>query len=282
MTWIVAMRYEVVRELAKGAMGSVYEALDRETDARVALKLVRHDVASDPSLRQRLRREASILRVLAHPAIVRILDAGEGGEGAFTVMELLVGETLEARLARSGALPLEEASRILLVLASALEAAHGHGIVHGDVKPANVFLTDQAPGVKLVDFGLSKVDGLDRLTRTGELAGTPIYMAPELFDGTAFEGDDVDARLDLYALGVLAYQSLSGASPFDARKHPGQLLFEIARGKFTPLAERAPQLPHAICAAVEHAMRADRRERPASASELLREWTRAFEGATQP
>lgn len=269
-------RYELVREIGSGAMGAVYEASDRASGQRVAVKVLRAELASEPSLRRRFRRESSILRSLEHPGVVRILDAGEDDdEGAFTVMELLGGDTLETRLARDGAMSLDDARPVLLGVASALEAIHAHGVVHGDLKPANVFLTSDAPFAKLVDFGLSKVEGLDRLTRTGELAGTPVYMAPELFTGEG--GREPDARLDLYALGVLAYQTLSGALPFDTRKHPGQLMFDVAMGKVVPLASRVPSLSEDVVRAVEHAMSPRREQRPESASDLLAEWRSSFD-----
>lgn len=269
-------RYELVREIASGAMGAVHEALDRTSGARVAVKVLRPELAADANLRRRFRRESSILRSIAHPGIVRILDAGEDDdERAFTVMELLDGETLATHLARSGALPPGAAAPILLGLADALGALHARGVVHGDLKPDNVFLAAEPPFVKLVDFGLSKVEGLDRLTRTGELAGTPVYMAPELFTGEG--GREPDARLDLYALGVLAYETLSGALPFDRRKHPGQLMFDIVMGKVVPLSSRATALPSALVAEIERAMAPKRDGRPASAGELAEAWMRAFD-----
>jgi serine/threonine-protein kinase len=275
MAIVLRDRYELVREIASGAMGAVHEAIDRASGQRVAVKLLRPELAAEANLRRRFRRESSILRSIEHPGIVRILDAGEDDDDrAFTVMELLEGETLASRLARSGAMQPREAAPILLGLASALSALHARGVVHGDLKPENVFLTADAPFVKLVDFGLSKVEGLDRLTRTGELAGTPVYMAPELFTGEG--GREPDARLDLYALGVLAYQTLSGALPFETRKHPGQLMFDVVMGKVVPLGARSPSLAPAILCAIEHAMAPKREARPASASELSDEWTLAF------
>jgi len=268
-------RYELVREIAGGAMGAVHEAIDRTTGTRVAVKMLRHELAADASIRRRFRRESSILRSLEHPGVVRILDVGaDDDDRAYTVMELLVGETLEARLARDGAMSPSAAAPILLGLIDALGAIHERGVVHGDLKPANVFLTDVTPGVKLVDFGLSKVEGLDRLTRTGELAGTPVYMAPELFTGEG--GREPDARLDFYASGVPAYPMLSGALPFDTRKHPGQLMFDVAMGKVVPLATRSPKLPLAVIVAVEHAMAPRREQRPKDAAALAREWRGAF------
>jgi serine/threonine protein kinase len=159
-------------------------------------------------------------------------------------------------------------------------AAIQHAVARAKIEPEaveDVFLGAGTSGVKLVDFGLSKVEGLDRLTRTGELAGTPVYMAPELFTG---EGSrEPDARLDFYALGVLAYQTLSGALPFDTRKHPGQLMFDVAMGKVVPLATRAPALPMEIVVAIEHAMAPRRDQRPPNAESLADEWRRAFDAA---
>lgn len=281
MSFVLGDRYEVVREIASGAMGAVHEARDLRTGQRVAVKLLRAELAADASIRRRFRRESSILRALEHPAVVRILDVGaDDDDRAFTVMELLEGETLESRLAREGALTTAVAGPLFLVLADALRAIHAQGVVHGDLKPANVFLTTANPGVRLVDFGLSKVEGLDRLTRTGELAGTPVYMAPELFTGEG--GREPDARLDLYALGVIAYQTLSGRLPFDVRKHPGQLLFDVAMGKARPLAEVAPSLPLPVIVAVERAMSARRDRRPNDADALGREWADALGLAWPP
>jgi len=278
MPVVLRDRYELVREIASGAMGEVHEAIDRTNGQRVAVKMLRPELAAEAGLRRRFRRESSILRSIEHPGIVRILDAGEDDdERAFTVMELLAGETLESRLQRDGAMSIETAAPILLGVASALEEIHGRGVVHGDLKPANVFLTPSAPFAKLVDFGLSKVEGLDRLTRTGELAGTPVYMAPELFTGEG--GREPDARLDLYALGVLAYQTLSNALPFDTRKHPGQLMFDVAMGKVVPLATRVPTLPENVVAAIAHAMSPRREQRPPNASALVREWHDAFDAS---
>ncbi len=275
MPVVLRDRYELVREIASGAMGAVHEAIDRTSGDRVAVKMLRPELAAEPGLRRRFRRESSILRSIEHPGIVRILDAGEDDdERAFTVMELLAGETLETRLAREGPLSVDAAGPILLGVASALEIIHARGVVHGDLKPANVFLTAGAPFAKLVDFGLSKVEGLDRLTRTGELAGTPVYMAPELFTGEG--GREPDARLDLYALGVLAYQTLSGALPFDTRKHPGQLMFDVAMGKVVPLASRVPSLSREVVVAIEHAMSPRREHRPADARTLVAEWSAAL------
>jgi serine/threonine-protein kinase len=246
----------------------VHEADDLRTGERVALKMLKAQLHGDAAIRRRFRREASILQALVHPGIVRILDVGQDeGDRSFTVMELLRGETLEARIAR-GPMPIAELRPIALAIAETLAAVHAHGVVHGDVKPANVFLpAGGAFPIRLVDFGLSKIEGLERLTRTGELTGTPAYMAPELLTGRG----TVDGRVDLYALGVVLYEALSGKLPFATqRKHPGALMMDIVTGKATPLAGLRPDLsPHAI-QVVERAMAAKQIDRPADAGSL---WT---------
>jgi serine/threonine-protein kinase len=263
---IVEGRYRLVRQIAAGAMGTVHEAEDLRTGERVALKMLKPLLHGDASIRRRFRREASVLQALVHPGIVRILDVGQDeGERSFTVMELLRGETLEARIQRLGTLSLAELRPIALAIAEALAAVHAHGVVHGDVKPANVFLPERAAfPIKLVDFGLSKIEGLERLTRTGELTGTPAYMAPELLTGAT----ELDARIDLYALGVVMFEALTGKLPFAAKRHPGAMMMDIVMGKSASLATLRPDLPEAAIAAVARAMASKRDDRPNDAGAL--------------
>jgi serine/threonine protein kinase len=231
-------RFRLVREVAEGAMGAVWEAIDLvgRTDepaipagTSVALKLLRPELHGDPSIRRRFRREASVLQSISHPAVVRVLDAGSGAsDRTYTVMELLRGETLDALLVRETRLSPSRLAPIARAIADGLGAVHAHGVIHGDLKPANLFVLDEAGAeIKIVDFGLSKIEGLERLTRTGELTGTPVYMAPELLTGAA----DLDARIDQYALGVVLYRALAGRLPFAHGKHPGALMFDIVMGK---------------------------------------------------
>lgn len=257
--------YELVRQLAAGGMGAVYEARVRGGDAEVAIKFLHSELAADPEMNRRFRREATILKSLDHPGVVRIVDVGTDAQGrSYTVMELLRGETLEARIER-GRIELDEFLSIADAIASALDAVHEHGVLHGDLKPANVFLTGDAVVAKLVDFGTSKVHGLERLTRTGEVAGTPTYMAPELLTG---EGG-IDERIDTYALGVLAYRCLSGEIPFTER-NPGRLLFQIVMGEGVPIEERCPALAGDVASVVTKAMSSDRNKRYVRASEFAR------------
>ncbi|MEM9189060.1 MAG: serine/threonine-protein kinase [Myxococcota bacterium] len=267
-----AGRFSLVRRLAAGGMGAVFEATDAAGTA-VAIKVLHPELASDTEIRRRFRRESSILAAIDHPGVVRILDMGTDDRGrSFTVMELLQGETLAEWMERSGALSPEELRPVVHQVCDALSAVHGHGVVHGDLKPANLFLVEEGEGrvAKLVDFGLSKVHGLDRLTRTGEVIGTPAYMAPELLTGDGVP----DGRVDTYALGVILYEALANAKPFTER-NPGKLMFEIVMGKNIPLTQHgvAPE----VAEVVERAMAASRDKRFPTTKEL----GDAFEAVSQ-
>ena len=257
-------RFRIERQLDAGGMGAVFRARDEASGQAVALKYLHPEVAREPEMRRRFRREASILQAVDHPAVVKVQDVVEDEGGlAFMVMELLEGETLFARLEREGTLELPTLAAILDGIAAGLAAVHAHGVLHGDLKPANVFLVEEGPGetrVKLVDFGTSKVHGLDRLTRTGEVIGTPIYLPPEILTGDG----TIDERIDTYAMGVIAHQCLAGEPPF-LERHPGKLLFQIVMGQGKPLSEARPDLPAAVHDAVAQAMNPKREPRFAAA-----------------
>jgi serine/threonine protein kinase len=204
--------YEIERVLGTGGMGEVYAARDRKRGRAVALKVLSSDLAGDPRARQRMRREARAVRALRHPNIATIYDVSEHAGRPFIAMELLEGGALSGRFS-SARLRFAELVQIGREIARALLAAHAAGIVHRDVKPANVVLTTKGQ-VKLVDFGLAKVAAaaadVTKLTRTGAVVGTMAYMAPE-----QISGEPVDHRADLWSLGVVLYQGLYGRLPFD-------------------------------------------------------------------
>jgi tetratricopeptide (TPR) repeat protein/TolB-like protein/tRNA A-37 threonylcarbamoyl transferase component Bud32 len=217
---LVADRYRIVRFIARGGMGEVYEAEDRELRARVALKTIRPEIAADPAMMERFRREIHLAHKVTHPNVSRIFDLGFHRDGAksvtFLTMELLPGETLAARVSRVGRLTTAEALPIVAQMASALDAAHEAGIVHRDFKSGNVMLVETEKGVRAVvtDFGLARgsagKDGFAAsMTGTGAVAGTPLYMAPE-----QVEGGEVTASADIYALGVVMYEMVTGKWPF--------------------------------------------------------------------
>lgn len=242
-------RYRLVREIGRGATGTVWEGVHDTLRRPVAIKLLRGSGAPDAAAR--LLREAIAASSIGHEHIVDVIDFGVDAEGqAYLVMELLVGESLAAWLERHRSMPASEAIEVLLELADTLAAAHRVGIVHRDVKPANVFLVRGADGrrhCKLLDFGLCKplASGSTDLTVTadGSILGTPTYMAPE-----QIRGDEVDPRVDLYALGCVAYELVVGRPPFVGSK---AAVFEAHLRAAVP---RASGVPAELAAAIERAM----------------------------
>lgn len=197
-------RYQIIEELGRGAMGIVYRGFDPMIGRTVAIKTVQLD-AGDPELLKRFRREAQSAGVLSHPNIVTVYDAGEDQGLFYIAMELVEGETLQKMLLR-GPIPVEQAIPLVEQIAAALDHAHGHNIVHRDVKPANIVVSGAQ--VKVMDFGIAKLTG-STMTSTGQVLGTPSYMSPE-----AVKGLSVDGRSDIFSLGVILYEMLTGMKPF--------------------------------------------------------------------
>ncbi len=255
--------------LGEGGMGTVYEAQHLLMERSVALKVLHPLFASDPDVVRRFQQEAQAAGSIGHPNICEIYDAGQLDDGSpYLVMKRLLGETLADRLEREKVLPVALMVDIASQVLSALGAAHEKGIVHRDIKPDNIFLVERAgfgPMVKLLDFGISKNvanEGL-HLTRTGVVMGTPYYMAPE-----QARGEFVDARIDLYAVGAVLYESSTGRRPFDSDDLAELLrlvLFETPR----PPRELRPSLPETFALVVERAIAKDRTERYQTAQEFM-------------
>jgi tRNA A-37 threonylcarbamoyl transferase component Bud32 len=266
---LVGGRYAVRREIASGGICVVYEAEHLVTQARVALKLLHPAYRNRADQAARLLRESRLLARLRHPSIVTIHDAGECREhGPFLALELIDGRPLDGVLLARRTLGVEQAVGLGIHLCEALEAAHAAGIVHRDVKPSNVLLCARAGGgsqVKLIDFGVAAgSDGTAdarRLTRVGDVVGTLEYMAPEQL----MESSPVDARSDVYAVGVLLYECLSGRFPYEGSATA--LITAFVRGTPVPRLERA-DVPPALFAVLERALRIDPSARFASAAEL--------------
>ena len=201
-------RYTITARLGKGAMGTVYRAADAQTGQDVVLKVISSELALDPSMLERFKREGEALRQLKHPNIVGFLDAFEHDEHYVIVMEYIPSGSLYD-LIKTGPLPIERASQIALDLCDALIRAHRLNIIHRDIKPDNV-LMDEDGTPKLADFGVARLIEGTRMTRTGTKVGTPYYMAPE-----AWKGETIDAQSDIWSLGVLMYEMLAGKVPFD-------------------------------------------------------------------
>jgi eukaryotic-like serine/threonine-protein kinase len=267
---VLAGRFRVGRILGTGGMGAVYEIEHELTKHRRALKLLHAHASASPEIVARFLREASAAGRIGDPHIVEVFDAGTLDTGApYVVMELLSGETLGARLAAKGRLDVPELCDLLGQTCDGVQAAHDAGIVHRDLKPDNLFVTtrDGAPFVKVLDFGVSKwsaeLTGGGAITQEGAALGTPLYMAPEQVWGLP----DIDARADVYALGVILYKCAAGVPPFPATSL-AHLAVLIHEGNPTPLSHLRPDLPAAFHDLVGRAMARDKANRPPTARAL--------------
>ncbi len=243
-------RYEVEALLGQGGMGAVYKARDPELDRTVALKTVSPILLSSEELRreylERFRREARAAGRLSHPNIVSVYDLGMDGETVFFVMEYVPGVSLETILTENPVLPISQAAGIVEQIASGLEEAHHQGIVHRDVKPANVFV-DERGRVKVGDFGIARVEGSE-LTQAGVGLGTPGYSAPEVL-----RGGTATARSDVFALGVLAYRLFAGKRPFQGTL-PETLSVDILEHDPAPPRALRAEVPEHVSDAILHAL----------------------------
>lgn len=250
----VLARYRLERPLGAGGMGSVWLAVQEGLGRRVALKVMHPAIALDPSLAARFRQEAEVAASFNHPGIVPVTDFGVDGGRPFLVMDFLEGESLDAILAREAPLPPERVAFFAIQILAALEALHARNIVHRDLKPDNVFVSASSgvPDIaRLLDFGIARVverDGDAKMTTTGQILGTPAYMSPE-----QAKGMPVTTSSDLYALGVVMYEALSGRPPFEAENYH-QLLFTIVEGNAPKLGALCPNVDEAFVALVERSM----------------------------
>lgn len=279
----VAKKYELVRLIGHGAMGEIWEALDHHLRRRVALKLMAAEMGASKAARLRFDREARAIAQLQSAHVVQIYDYGIDGGSPYIVMELLVGEDLEARLEREQRLSLAALAPLVAQTALALGAAHAKGIIHRDLKPANIFLarSGAAEVVKVLDFGVVSMlhagegplaDDVE-LTAAGSAVGTPLYMSPEqIRDGP------IDHRSDLWSLGVLIYRALVGQPPFSG-PWLGNLMVRICTDPFPPASSLLGDLPAAVDAFFARALAKDPKQRFTSAKDLATAFTSLAEGA---
>ncbi len=277
---LIAGRYRLEHPLGEGGMGTVWAATHTVTRRSVAMKFLKDSMRHRRDLRERFLREAAAASALKHPNVVEIIDVFDFAEGSpVMVMELLRGETLGAKLLRDERLSMEETAALLLPVVSAVGEAHALGIVHRDLKPDNLFLLEGTaePRVKVLDFGIAKLSAerylqegpSPLLTESGSMLGTPCYMAPEQASGES----PVDHRADIWSLGVILYECLSGVRPIEGENLP-QVVARLMSAGIMPLERIAPELPAEVTGLVKQMLTRDVGRRPASLVEVSRTLSR--------
>ena len=246
----VGHQYDLEGEIGRGGMSVVYRAVDRRLGRPVAVKVLPPELAYDPAVRARFTREAQTSALLAHPHIVPIFDVGEREGIAYFVMGLVTGGNMATLLAREPRQPIDEVRRLLCEIADALGYAHVRGVIHRDIKPDNILLDGESGRAMVTDFGIARaIEAGTRLTVTGIAVGTPTYMSPEQAIGER----EIDGRSDLYSLGVLGYQMLTGRVPFTAGNSMALLMKQVTE-RPRPIAELRPETPKPLRDAIERAL----------------------------
>ncbi len=256
---VLGGRYRLLREVGTGGMGQVFLAEDAFLHRQVAVKVLRGDLARNPDFVERFRREATAAAKLSHPNVVAIYDVGEEDGASYLVMEYVEGETLQAHLSRSGPVGPEQTAYIGAQVAAALEHAHARGVIHRDIKPANILLTRDGTA-KVTDFGIARAVSDATVVNTGGLLGSAYYLSPE-----QARGGYTDEKSDLYSLGVVLYEMVTGQVPFS-----GDTMVAVA---MKHLRERAPdprelnrEVPESLQEVIHRALQKDPGRRCASAA----------------
>jgi eukaryotic-like serine/threonine-protein kinase len=265
-------RYELRERIGQGGGSTVYRALDRRLGRDVAVKVLRAQLASDPTFVERFRREARAAASLSHPNIVSVHDWAEADGSYHIVMELVRGDDLKTAIRRRGPMRESAALRIGAEIAAALESAHARGVIHRDLKPQNVLL-DGDGRAKVADFGIARVSGMSQLTRTDEVFGTVHYLSPEQADGKP-----ADERSDLYSLGVVLYEMLTGTLPFRGDTAIAVAMKHLREPPPSPRAAR-PEISADTESVVLRALEKDPERRFASASAMRASLDRAMEAS---
>src|SRR5712692_4036736 len=259
---ILGERYEIIKLLGQGGMGAVYQAHDRELDRQVALKVIRKDMAANPEILRRFKQELILARQITHKNVIRFFDLGQADGIKFITMEYIEGEDLQSLLKRKKKLEPADAAKIIAQACRALEVAHSEGVIHRDLKPQNIML-DKTGRVYVMDFGIARSTLTSSMTQTGAPIGTPDYMSPE-----QAKGQTVDARSDLFAIGIIFCEILSGQSHFIADTTMGKL-WKRTSEPARPLGELDKTIPQRLGEIVKKCLEMDPQKRFASATELL-------------
>src|ERR671916_402394 len=272
MQQLVDNRYRLVKPLGSGGMADVFLAHDNILDRDVALKVMSTRYASDEEFVERFKREAQSAAALSHPHIVSIFDRGESEDGTYYIaMEYLPGGTLKDRITSRGALPPRTAAAVALQIAEALRVAHERGVIHRDIKPHNILIAESGD-VKVTDFGIARAASSSTMTRTGSILGTAHYISPE-----QAMGEPVGPASDLYSLGVVLYEMLTGELPYDADTPLG-IAMKHVNGHLRPPKEVDPSIPAGINAVACRLLAKDPEDRYASDAELIDDLERVVAG----
>lgn len=258
-------RYKLLEEIGRGGMATVYRAVDTALEREVALKLLHPHLASHGESRTRFQREAQAVARLKHDSVLEIYDySGEEVDDVFIVMELVEGTTLRKFLEGRGGEPImaEAAALVFRPVSSALAHAHAHGVIHRDVKPENILIGPQGE-VKLSDFGIAHMAGMSQMTVTGQILGSPAYMSPEHVEMT-----DLDARGDIFSVGIILYEAAVGRPPFEG-KNPHAMLKKIVEGDFIDPLAANPGMGHDLAMIIRRCLQKDREQRYPDVAALL-------------
>jgi eukaryotic-like serine/threonine-protein kinase len=259
---VLGGRYEILQMLGEGGMGAVYKARDRELDRFVALKLIRPELAANPSILARFKQELLLSREVTHRNVIRIFDLGDADGVKFITMEFVEGQDLRSLIQEKKKFPPEEAVELMQQVCRALEAAHTLGIIHRDLKPQNIML-DQSGRILVMDFGLARMVEGDGMTQTGALVGTMEYMSPE-----QALGKDLDQRSDLYSMGLILYELLTGKMPFKAESAVASLI-KRNQEQAVPVSDHDGTIPRALSNIVSKCLERDPTLRYQTAAEFL-------------
>src|ERR671917_553218 len=266
---LIGERFRLDEKVGSGGMSSVYRAFDPTLERHVAIKLMHRDISSDPDQLERFRREARAVAQLNHPHVVTVIDAGEDDGNPYIVFEYVEGETLKDRIRRLGRLPVSEAVAYAIEIGRALEAAHASKLVHRDVKPQNV-LIDQDGRAKVTDFGIARSLEADGLTMTGRVLGTTDYVAPE-----QALGDPVTEQSDIYSLGIVLYEMLTGDVPFKADTQVAVAMKHV-REPLPNIQVRRPEVSSTLAAVVERATAKETNNRYETVDDMVHDLEQAL------